>query len=183
MPPTCKSFPRCLSLSPASLSHFVLTLNTVTSEYTLCLSTLLLNIGILFFFFFAAFLVSKHVVSNLKLWRGRFKKKKKMKNWWAPKNIGGKDRLQDRLSSSKINSQTQMKLLCHLLCFLSGTETGFIIIYLPNVIRNFRVTPPILNSNWGGVKWWDIELNRTNARCVGFTTVGNICDGNVGVPI
>lgn len=53
------------------------------------------------------------------------KKEKKIKNWWAPKNTGGKDRLQDRLSSSKINSQTQIKILCHLLCFLSGTETVF----------------------------------------------------------
>lgn len=76
-PPT--PFPASPSLGvwypPASLAHFVLTLNTVISEYTLCLSTLLLNIG--FFFFFAAFLVSKHVVSNLKLWRERFKKIKK----------------------------------------------------------------------------------------------------------
>lgn len=70
--------------------------------------------------------------------------------------IGGTDRLQDRLSSSKINSQTQMKTLCHLLLFDVVENVVFTVIYLQlkqnkrrlqNEIGNLRVTPPIPNSN------------------------------------
>lgn len=76
---------------PASLSHFVLTLNTVTSEYTLCLSTLLLNIGILFFSFLQHSLLANMWFQILNFDVEGLKKEKKNKKLVGPQKIlGGK---------------------------------------------------------------------------------------------